>query len=203
MKPRLILATALLLALPGCGEGTKAPAPDAAAADATTADAGPTYPMEKELVFLDYLAPCTGVDVRSCMVELEPDGERQFFYSGVSGFDYAWGYRHELLVRVSYVPEPPADGSSLDYVLLAVLAKEKVPGQSRFELVLHAGYAESQEDGTFTLPDGRAITCASPALCDELGTRLAAGESFRVELSHPDDPADVSQPLVLQAIRDL
>ena len=49
-----------------------------------------------------------------------------FFYDEIAGFQYEEGYVYTLKVRVVYVENPPADGSSGSYALVEIVSKEKV-----------------------------------------------------------------------------
>jgi heat shock protein HslJ len=72
-------------------------------------------------------ADCVGVGPMTCMlVKQEPDGEYQFFYSQIEGFEYVPGTEYELLVNVEEVADPPADGSSLTYTLIEVVSATEV-----------------------------------------------------------------------------
>jgi len=70
------------------------------------------------------LADCVGEGPQQCMqVKYQPEGDWQFFYSQIEGFDYEPGYRYTLLVERLEVQDPPAGGSSLRYVLVDVVDK--------------------------------------------------------------------------------
>ena len=44
-------------------------------------------------------------------------------YHGIKGFKYEKGYVYKLRVREEIIPNPPADGSSREWVLVDVLEK--------------------------------------------------------------------------------
>lgn len=68
--------------------------------------------------------PCTGVGPQECFkVRQHPDTAWTFFYDGIEGFVFEAGFEYTLRVAVREVKNPPADGSSLAYRLLAILRK--------------------------------------------------------------------------------
>lgn len=76
-----------------------------------------------------YIAPekaaCVGVGPMECLqVKYSEDGETEFFYSGIDGFVFVPGYNYELRVLRTKVANPPADGSSLAYMLLEIVRQE-------------------------------------------------------------------------------
>jgi hypothetical protein len=72
--------------------------------------------------------PCVGVAPQQCLqVRDRPDAPWTLFYDGIEGFTYEPGFRYLLRVAVREVPNPPADGSSLAYRLVDVLAKTAAP----------------------------------------------------------------------------
>jgi hypothetical protein len=70
------------------------------------------------------LVPCVGVAPQQCMVVREPDAEWQYLYSSIDGFTFEPGYRYVLRVARLEVPNPPADGSSIAYLLVRVVSKD-------------------------------------------------------------------------------
>ena len=72
------------------------------------------------------LVDCIGVAPMQCMqVRTNPSAEWSFFYSNIEGFEYEPGYQYRLIVDVINVPNPPADGSALRYVLVDLVEKSK------------------------------------------------------------------------------
>lgn len=67
---------------------------------------------------------CVGVGPQECLrVREHPDTAWTLFYSGIDGFAFEPGFEYTLRVAIRSVKNPPADGSSLAYRLLAVLRK--------------------------------------------------------------------------------
>lgn len=68
------------------------------------------------------LVDCTGEMEQKCMQIAEAeDGDYLWFYDQIDGFEYVEGTSYVLDVRVDDNPNPPADGSSLVYTLVAVV----------------------------------------------------------------------------------
>jgi hypothetical protein len=79
-----------------------------------------------------YVAPtmvdCVGEGTQRCLLVKEhPDEEWRYFYGAVIGFTYEPGYRFTLLVERHHIPNPPADGASVEYRLLRILARDAAP----------------------------------------------------------------------------
>lgn len=153
---------------------------------------------ERVMTIEHYLVPCQGVGPRLCMLTGEPgSAEQSFFYSGIDGFQFEWGHRYELRVEVTEVPDPPADGSSLDYSLIELVRDETV--DERFELRLDKDFLASEPStGGFSLVGQRDIQCAQTAVCDAITAALVAQEAILVELSHG---ATESDPLLAHSTR--
>lgn len=73
------------------------------------------------------LAECTGVGPQTCMlIKWEQDADWQYFYSQIMGFTFEPGYDYELIVEERKVENPPADGSSLEWLLVEITNKTEV-----------------------------------------------------------------------------
>lgn len=73
------------------------------------------------------LAECTGVGPQTCMlIKWEQDADWQYFYSQIMGFTFEPGYDYEFIVEERKVENPPADGSSLEWILAEITSKTKV-----------------------------------------------------------------------------
>lgn len=72
-----------------------------------------------------HLADCTGVGPQKCMLVKEAlEDDWTFFYDQIEGFTYEEGYAYELLVEINTINDPPADASSLKYILKELISKE-------------------------------------------------------------------------------
>ena len=85
---------------------------------------------EGEVVRL-YVGPetidCVGVAPQRCLlVTTDPTQPAEAFYDPIDGFEHAEGTAYVLDILVEPVEDPPADGSSLSYTLVDIVAE--VPG---------------------------------------------------------------------------
>ncbi|MCP5095772.1 MAG: META domain-containing protein [Chloroflexi bacterium] len=70
---------------------------------------------------------CVGVAPQTCMlVKFDPNDEWTYFYDVIVGFTYEPGFEYELRVVKNEIEDPPADGSSIEYVLAEVVSKTAV-----------------------------------------------------------------------------
>ena len=70
---------------------------------------------------------CVGVGPQKCLLVKENvEDEYTYFYDNIGGFDWEAGYEYELLVSVTDIENPPADGSSLSYELVELVSKTAV-----------------------------------------------------------------------------
>jgi heat shock protein HslJ len=68
--------------------------------------------------------PCTGVAPQQCwQVKESKSDDWKLLYHGIKGFNYEQGYLYKLQVREEIIANPPADGSSREWVLVDVLEK--------------------------------------------------------------------------------
>ena len=101
------------------------------AALALAACRGTTEPQERLLTLevAPARVPCVGALPTECLQVRERAGAPwTLFYAPVEGFAYEPGFRYALRVARRAVPDPPADGASFAYRLVAVLTKTRVGG---------------------------------------------------------------------------
>src|SRR5688572_16948858 len=68
---------------------------------------------------------CVGVGPQECLrVREHPNTAWKLFYHGIDGFEFEAGFEYTLRVAVRRIRNPPADGSSSTYRLLAILRKK-------------------------------------------------------------------------------
>ncbi|HEU4410868.1 MAG TPA: DUF4377 domain-containing protein [Polyangiaceae bacterium] len=68
---------------------------------------------------------CVFLGPMQCLqVQREGQTEWRLFYSEIEGFSFEAGNRYTLRVRIEPVADPPADASSLRYVLVEVVSRE-------------------------------------------------------------------------------
>lgn len=67
---------------------------------------------------------CIGVAPQKCLlVKKDSEANWTFFYNQIEGFDYKEGFEYVLEVKEEKVENPPADASSLRYILVKELSK--------------------------------------------------------------------------------
>ena len=84
-------------------------------------------PKNQTIYVKESKEPCTGVAPMECLqIKGIKDSTWSNLYTNINGFTYTPGYRYKLLVRVTTIKNPPADGSSVKYTLRKVLEKKKI-----------------------------------------------------------------------------
>jgi hypothetical protein len=78
----------------------------------------------RTLYVAHFRVDCVGVAPMKCLqVRDTPEAEWRMFYDQIQGFDYEEGYDYELRVRTEQVDNPPADASSIRWILEEVVSK--------------------------------------------------------------------------------
>jgi len=127
----------------------------------------------------------------------------EFLYSGIEGFEFENGYLYELSVRKKKVNNPPADGSSIRYILKEIISKTEVPSSEEFEMVLqyrNSGpndiFVFENEDGNFSILGEIDIDCLD--LCEELASSpMSSGDVIGV-FTHAEGNAYQLQELIIE-----
>jgi len=90
-------------------------------------------------------ANCIGVGPQQCLqVKDSTDKSYGLFYGSIEGFFYEEGYEYEIVVAEELIQDPPADGSSIKYILVEVVSKQKVEAADDLKLVsLQQGHASN------------------------------------------------------------
>ncbi len=87
----------------------------------------PQVENEKTVYVAPFWQPCDGVAPMLCLqVKDTPDGDWTYFYDSIEGFSYEPGFAYELTVRMEDVENPPADASSIQWILVEEVAKSPV-----------------------------------------------------------------------------
>lgn len=91
-----------------------------------TAVSGTTDSGMKTFIVGPQTADCTGVAPMKCLqIKETPSAAFTNFYSNIEGFTYEPGYEYVLKVKTEKVANPPADGSSVKYILVREISKTK------------------------------------------------------------------------------
>ncbi len=152
---------------------------------------------------LPYQLPCTGMVPQLCMMMREEgSGDSRFlsFYEGIKGFKYRWGETQTVRVRVEEVPNPPQDSSSEILILEEVLSTVPAPEGTTFEARLTSEFLTGDPTQGFILGGGKALQCATEAVCQSLAQRAAgnAREEFKLVLRLPGTS---EQPLIVESVQ--
>jgi hypothetical protein len=71
-------------------------------------------------------ANCMGAAPQKCLLVKKADAAQwQYFYSPIEGFTHQDGYEYVLEIREEKQENPPADASSIKYILVKVVSKTK------------------------------------------------------------------------------
>jgi len=87
-------------------------------------------PIKKEILYVREHRPVcitlAGFNCPTYWTRKSEKGSWENFYGAIKGFNYKSNYRYKLSVTVKNIPNPPADGSSLEYTLIKVLEKKLI-----------------------------------------------------------------------------
>jgi len=87
-------------------------------------DVPPAEGRERIVQVAAQRAPCTGVVPGLCLqIRTQPGAAWQLHYGEIEGFDWQVGVEYVIRVRELPVANPPADGSSLRWVLQEILER--------------------------------------------------------------------------------
>ncbi len=114
--------------------------------------------------------------------------EWQYFYSGIEGFDYEWGYTYDLKVRKENIENPPEDASSIRYVLEDLIQKSRVSQEETFELRLKSqdfgipSMVTRDETSGYLFFDVKSLECQT--FCEEMEEALETNEEVTATFVH-------------------
>lgn len=141
----------------------------------------------EETITVDhYKSTCTGLGPLLCM---NVDGQLQ--YDGIVGFQFEWGYRYRLRVKIETIDNPPADASSQRVTLVEQLEKTRVPEGTEFSLRVYGNaYVKPGATTAFSLIDDTSLECEPNATCQAITEGLSMQPAcFRMQLGYPPPPA--------------
>lgn len=116
-----------------------------------------------------------------------------YLYDEIEGFNYELGYIYDIKVRKVEVENPPADASSIKYILVNVRSKEKVPENETFEIDLKKygnNFVTLEGDEMFLLYK-YLIDCNS--MCDELASDMESQEMVTAKFIHGPEESLILQ----------
>ncbi|WDR86829.1 DUF4377 domain-containing protein [Burkholderia ambifaria] len=100
---------------------------NATATDPRAARPADGSPVTRTVYVAPQAARCTGVAPMDCLqVRSSPAEPWSLWYAGIEGFAYQPGYQYVLEVDEYRVAQPPADASSIRWVLKRVVERRQV-----------------------------------------------------------------------------
>jgi heat shock protein HslJ len=84
-----------------------------------------TSEVTEKIIYVDgRTVPCTGVAPQQCLqIKESMKDDWTLLYQGIKGFKHEQGYVYKLRVREEIIANPPADGSSREWVLVDIIEK--------------------------------------------------------------------------------
>ncbi|HET6556384.1 MAG TPA: DUF4377 domain-containing protein [Prolixibacteraceae bacterium] len=114
------------------------------------------------------------------------------FYNTISGFDYELGYVYKIEVQKKHIEEPVIDRPNVEYSLVRILSKTKVPQETTFDITLTIKFSNGFESlvtknalNKFSLLGMTEIDCGN--LCDSLEENIANQNELIGTFAHMDD----------------
>lgn len=130
---------------------------------------------EKEIYIDHYLDTATGMsDCLTMRYKESLTNDWWYFYDGIDGFNFEQSYVYKLKVKTRNIPNPPADGSSIEYSLVEVLSKDKVDSSTEFDVKLKSYYSTwiKESSGNYSLLDSINIGFENALLTNQLNAYL-------------------------------
>ena len=125
MKPlKSLISLVVAIALVALACGSDDAVRNEAAQPEPTEDANPAQANERiETLWIGpQLVDCIGVAPQKCLeIKRSVNGQVEWFYDSIDGFDHMVGTSYQIKVAVSDVENPPADASSLKYRLVEIV----------------------------------------------------------------------------------
>lgn len=136
----------------------------------------------------------SAVGLAPVLVLLTQEGDKigtdewQYHYSGISGFDYEWGYVYDLKIKKRTIDNPPADASSIEFILEEIISKTSVEQGLTFKVQLKSSTRGIENivilnnTSEYTLSDEHSIDCSD--LCQLMAESLAREDELTGVLVH-------------------
>ena len=178
----------------------------------TYASCSDDEPQDKvETIKMD-VAPHTGIYqplgsptvFEGMLVKEEQDKDyHSIALTGINGFEYEKGYQYQLLVKKITLATPMQDASSIKYLLIKILSKEKAPGDFLKIQLKYAVDAEQKEKIEEDLQSVPAVPEGSGYIFEDFDdfsawflvnakNMILARGTFRREMyPYPPDPSQI------------
>ncbi|CAF1106324.1 unnamed protein product [Didymodactylos carnosus] len=83
-------------------------------------------PIMKTIYVAQNKAKCFGMIPMDCfLVKMKPNDKWRFSYNNIEKFHYKEGFQYTLMIKETEIANPPADHSSVQWVLHRILSKKK------------------------------------------------------------------------------
>lgn len=122
MRKKLLILAVVLTTLTACKNNqTTSDVPN------TNEQTNSSTSNEDQIITVaDHRQDCEGVGKFKCLlIKKDNAPEWSLFYSTIEGFEYEEGYEYQLQIRTETIDNPPADGSSIRYILVKQVSKVK------------------------------------------------------------------------------
>lgn len=146
----------------------------------------------------------TAVGISPTLALLVQEGEMigtndwQYHYSEISGFEYEWGYIYDLKIHKRTIENPPADASSIEFILEEVISKNPVEETETFEIRLKSlekGIIPSVLTGDvnsgFEIFTDQEINCSN--LCQEMTSYIEMEDELTGVFTHESGKIRLTQ----------
>lgn len=129
--------------------------------------------------------PCWGMGPELCLGYTLDDGSRDSMIGSPTGFEFQWGVVQTIQVQVTPIPNPPADGSSLDRELISVIDSQDVADGATFALNLGDDHLSAGSPGQFSLL-GTTVNVPDATLEQSIADALDADETLTITFEYGD-----------------
>lgn len=114
------------------------------------------------------------------------------FSNTITGFDYEIGYVYDIEVQKKHIKNPMVDMSNVEYSLIRILSKTKVPQETTFDIILTIKYANGFESlvtknafNKLSLLGETEVDCGN--MCDALEENMENKNGLIGTFKHVDD----------------
>jgi len=114
------------------------------------------------------------------------------FSNIISGFDYELGYVYDIEIQKKHIKDTMIDKANVEYSLIRILSKTKVPQGTTFDITLTINYSNGFESlvtknevSIFTLLGETEIDCGN--LCGSLEEKIKNQKGLIGTFAHIDD----------------
>jgi hypothetical protein len=124
----------------------------------------------EEIEFMSHKYPCFGMFQRLCLITINADADADGnFYNSIEGFNFVWGHSYNLSAIATEIKNPPADGSSIEYVLKEITSdiEDDIGTTYEYRLIELLDNTFTKEANVYYFL-GQPFECLPDAKCDTL-----------------------------------